>query len=336
MLDIILIILKIIGIILLVILGLILAICLSILFVPVRYGSNGQFEKKDEGFSYNVFAKVTWLLHIISVQIVANSQTEDNPIIKLRLFGIDLSKLYNKISIKKQSSQEKDSFENDKKEVIPSENDNNPSDDIKSSDNLILSADEEKTDDLKKTVSESISDASKQSHNEKTEKNSVNERISVDEKPKTEEKKPDKNKFNNFLNKFKEICDKIQNVKEVKDSFIDFLKREESKAAVREIKALLFKLLKHILPQKLKAYIHFGFEDPATTGQTLGVAAIFYGIYGDNLELQPDFENKALDGRYAFKGRIRMITLILTAWKLYRNKWIREFISFSKKSVKDL
>ena len=80
----------------------------------------------------------------------------------------------------------------------------------------------------------------------------------------------------------------------------------------------------------------FGFEDPATTGKVLGATSIFYGIYGDKLELEPDFDKTVLYGKYKFKGRIRMCSLLIVALKLYRNKWIKEFINFSKESVKDL
>jgi hypothetical protein len=90
------------------------------------------------------------------------------------------------------------------------------------------------------------------------------------------------------------------------------------------------------LPRKLKAIVGFGFENPATTGNVLGYASIFYGIYGDNLELEPDFDKQVLYGKYKLKGRIRICSLLMVAWKLYRNKWIREFITFSKETVKDL
>ena len=95
-------------------------------------------------------------------------------------------------------------------------------------------------------------------------------------------------------------------------------------------------MLRHILPCKLKARIKFGFEEPATTGNVLGIASIFYGIYGSNLELEPDFDRQVLAGEYNLKGRIRVFTLLLAAWKLFRNRWIRDFISFSKKSVEGL
>ena len=45
---------------------------------------------------------------------------------------------------------------------------------------------------------------------------------------------------------------------------------------------------------------------------------------------------EVLYGKYMLKGRIRMFNVLLAGFKLYRNKWIREFITFSKETVKDL
>ena len=131
------------------------------------------------------------------------------------------------------------------------------------------------------------------------------------------------------------VC-KIKNVNDVKNSFIAYLKKDESKKAIKEIKNIIFKVLLHILPQKFKAKVRFGFEDPSTTGNILGILSIFYGVYGNKLELEPDFDNQVFEGEYKLKGRIRVVTLLRALWKLYRNKWIRDFISFSKKSVQDI
>ncbi len=325
MLSVLLFILKIIGIILLVILGLFVALLLSVLFVPVRYGSNGQFTKNDDGVSYSISVKVSWLLHIISVSCFADSTMDDSPKIKVRLFGINFSGLFTgKDRSNKPVPGKKDKTE---KTVL--------SEEIKRTESTETTEKTVNTERMKETESVPALEDNTVIESDKTAEEKSPEHNRKNENQGSASKKSSK-KEKNFIDKIKEICDKIRNVNDVKKSFVDYLKREESKAAIREIKLIVFKLLKHVFPQKLKAYVHFGFEDPATTGQVLGVAAIFYGIYGDNLELQPDFDKQALDGRYALKGRIRVFTLILTAWKLYRNKWIRDFISFSKKSVQNL
>ena len=76
-------ILKIIGIILLVILGLALFLLLTVLLVPVRYRGAGSWHEKPEGQ-----IKVTWLLHILSVQASYLETLE----LSVRIFGIRILK----------------------------------------------------------------------------------------------------------------------------------------------------------------------------------------------------------------------------------------------------
>ena len=40
-----------------------------------------------------------------------------------------------------------------------------------------------------------------------------------------------------------------------------------------------------------------------------------------------------LEGEYKLNGRIRAFTLLVAAFKIYRNKWLKEFIAFSKKKI---
>ena len=70
MLHVVLLILKIIGIILAALLGLLLLILLLLLFVPIRY--KGRLQKEKELL---VRAKVTWLLHMVSVPVVFQEGT---------------------------------------------------------------------------------------------------------------------------------------------------------------------------------------------------------------------------------------------------------------------
>ena len=92
-------ILKIIGIILLIILLIILAVLLLLLFVPFRYSAGGRKEGDVLEFS----GKVTWLLHAVTVQIGFEpggaGLTKD-----LRIFGISLFKLRDKLKSRKKST----------------------------------------------------------------------------------------------------------------------------------------------------------------------------------------------------------------------------------------
>lgn len=324
-LDIILLVLKIIGILLLSILGLIVILLLIVLFVPVRYKSSGQFNKTEEGLEHQIYAKITWCLHIVSIRF---QRVDNENVLVFKLFGIDL--------LNRKKNNKNDRIKEKKKKPKGNK-------DIKQ-DNITLTSSTKK-DEVKDNMKKDVVIIQKTDVSETTKK-TTNLEMNIKDNAKTvdvegETKKEPiftrlKNKALSFIEKLKGICDKIRNINNVKNSFIDYLKRDTSKKAIKEIINKIFKLFKHILPRKLKATVGFGFEDPSTTGNALGYASIFYGIYGDNIELEPNFDEQVLYGKYALKGHIRMFPLLVIAWKIYRNKWLREFVTFSKETIKEI
>ena len=56
------------------------------------------------------------------------------------------------------------------------------------------------------------------------------------------------------------------------------------------------KLIRHVLPRKIRGSITFGCEDPALTGQILGAVAIAYPLYGKGVAVYPRFEEKISGG----------------------------------------
>lgn len=294
MLSVILTILKILGIILLVILGLILALVLVILFVPIRYRSKGYVEKTDEGIDDKISVKVSWLLHIVSVRFELDGK-EGKLVVKI--FGKELNL---NGGAKKQKQATAKTVNTNKPREMSKTYDSKDSGSFEKVDNKPVEKEQPV-----KTVEEKAPDEEK-------------------------EKKTIRQKLADALDKIKAICDKIRHINHIKNAFLEYLRRDESKIAIREIKKIIFKAIRHILPQRFKADIWFGFDDPATTGNVLGILSIFYGIYRDKINLNPNFQNQELKLRYELKGRIRIFTLLMAALKIYKNKWIREFIAFSK------
>ena len=330
MLSVILTILKIIGIILLVILGLLLTIVLIVLFVPVRYRSEGSFAKTEEGFKDEVLVRVTWLLHIVSITFKLKDK---DAAFVIRIFGKKLS--FGEEQKAKDNADIHDKIKENKADIFEEAFDTKEFNADSREDN-----ESEKETQIRENQNQG---AKKAEHKEKKLQDNAIKRSSEnisddisDKENSDKEKKSIKEKLADIWNKINDICIKIKNVKAVKDSFVEYLKREESKTAIKEIKHILFKVLRHILPRKLKAKLRFGFEDPATTGNVLGAASALYIIYGDKLELEPDFENVALEGEYKLKGRIRVFTILIAAIRLYLNKWIKKFIAFSKKAVNNI
>ena len=64
-------------------------------------------------------------------------------------------------------------------------------------------------------------------------------------------------------------------------------------------------------------------EDPATTGKILGTASAFYPLWGGNITLEPDFNEKKIEADVDFKGKIVLALLVIPAIKVWFNKDIK-------------
>ncbi len=138
-------------------------------------------------------------------------------------------------------------------------------------------------------------------------------------------------KFNKLKFNFRKFCDKLRKISTRKQEYIDFLKDPSSLVAKTMLKESLYKLFKIILPRNIKGEINFGLEDPATTGFVLGLIYIFLPRRFKSLKLVPDFENVVLNGDITFKGHTSLVSVLIIGLKIYRQKRIREFITFVKK-----
>lgn len=291
MLHIILMILKIIGILLLVLLGIVLLFLLSLLFVPVCYSGWG----KKEGKTYQGKASVSWLFHLIHGTVVYE---EKQSRFELYLCGIPLMKLREKTKNRKKRKEGK---------VQP-----------------------ERTVETEETKIQSEQLAEKAKTIIQPEKSAENPETKVHpQKPRLWEKiKKNLQKMIHFPSTvwarmkkmrltFQGFCDKIK-------EWYTFLTSDTMKAALHFVMMTGKKLLRHILPRKIRGRVVFGFEDPSWTGQVLGVAAILYPVYQDRLQLVPVFDQAILEGEVRFSGRIFGGYLLWTAWQVYKNKDIRE------------
>lgn len=106
-----------------------------------------------------------------------------------------------------------------------------------------------------------------------------------------------------------------------------FLSDAENQKTLCLIKNELFHLLYQLRPRKLKAYAHFGFNDPYTTGQVLSYASMVYALYYRHVTLEPDFENEIIEGDIYMKGRFRAATLVRVLLKLLFNKNLRKQVN---------
>ncbi|MDY4668428.1 MAG: DUF2953 domain-containing protein [Oliverpabstia sp.] len=327
MLHIILTILKILGIILLVFLGIVLAVLLSVLFIPVCYRGQG----KKEGEQLEAKASVSWLCYLIHGTVIYESGKSRW---ELYLFGIPLKKVRDRIKERKRSGKAKKA--ETAKESFPEENP--------------VVALEEKVEEKpfiapeKKLEGEPAIAPKEEPEGEPVvvpeEKPERKAGVRLEEKTKEEVSQKEKRESSGVENHkktekkqgiWKKISEKIKRVRltfhniyaNIKE-WRSFFALETTKAAFRFLLGKGKGLLHHILPRKIRGKLIFGFEDPALTGQVLGVAAIFYSFYQDKFLLTPVFDRQILEGEIKLSGRIYGVYLLWTAWQIYKNQDVRK------------
>ena len=120
----------------------------------------------------------------------------------------------------------------------------------------------------------------------------------------------------NVIKIVRKIKKKVHSVQDL----VDILRSDAGKAFICIVKENVIHLWKQIHPRRMRGKVIFGTGDPCSTGELLGVLALFYAWYGNGVQLIPDFEQKRIEGNVSFRGRIRMITLICIAWRIIKNK----------------
>ncbi len=311
MLSIILLILKIIGITLLIILGILLLLIAVVLFVPVRYRV-----KVEHGDAFVLDGCVSWLFHLVHARI---DQTGKNRRIWIRILGFLIydSERPVKKSVKKERMTIKRSDDKSGADIIDDE---------------IPEAEEDKPD-IKhpEKTAEKIKEEKADIKNE-AEVNDIDRAIDNENKDNDgfllRKYKKVKNRIKDFFQRIKRklmnFIQKLLNIKHKISLILDFMRDDINREGFRHTYNSIKNLLKHILPRKIKSRLIFGTGDPCSTGQLLGVLGILYGIYGDNLQITPDFENKICIGSHYAKGRIRIWTILIIVIKLLLDKRFKE------------
>lgn len=327
-------ILKILGIILLVL----LVIVFSVLFVPVRYRLEG--EKSSPGWSEaNGKVKVSWLLHLIHLRIQYQEKELDW---ECYLFGVPLKKAGAAVREWKKKRRKKKVQEQKERRKKAVQQKNEPEK---------RTAAKKKGQEKPLQIEEKTRTAAKEQKSTEKQTNPEKSKTAAPEAKKTEietaeRKQQEKEKVSDKLSRFWNRCKKIvgsilefpgklkkklTNIRLTFRGFYDKIKQwrtlwneESTLAALHFLTEKGRKLIRHVLPRKIRGSITFGCEDPALTGQILGAVAIAYPLYGKGVAVYPRFEEKILEGQLQMKGRIVVACLLWQAWKIYRNPDVRK------------
>lgn len=130
---------------------------------------------------------------------------------------------------------------------------------------------------------------------------------------------------------FRKICGNIKTLLKKKEKLEAFITDEVHKSALFAVLAELKRLLRLLKPKKFYADIHFGFRDPARTGNVLAAISMVYPFIGAHADIQPDFEQRILEGQLIIAGKVRMLYAVSILWNLIWNKNVRTTLRHVRK-----
>ena len=322
MLDILLLVLKIAGIIFASILGILIVLILIILFIPIRYRIRA--EKIDAGISdAGININISYFLHLISIWLIYDKGV----ITRFKVLGIDLIKLKNR-NKKVKTSKKKENIDDKSEPIYNSEiaNETNSGADY----------------DIDWNEEEPVFNSTIEDENDSCTAELKKTEVKIEENDDDSDFLTDKisrfvstikncyDKIVNFINSSirdvsviqKKLSNKLASFNKKKNILFDVYNQEAIVDILNEVKYILRKLM----PKKIKGFVEFGFDDPATTGQILAILGILYPVLPQKVEIIPDMDCSVFNARLDIKGSFCIISAVIAAWKLFFNKKVKRFV----------
>lgn len=285
----------------------ILALCLLILFFPVTYRAKGSVNGKN----YVVDLHCGWLFHLVHFK---GRFTKEDKIAKLQIVGIPINLLKDKSDSQKEKKnkgrRKKDNISSKEREDIKADN--------YSKDKLV---NDQKIKKSKQKQQENIVQSKEPDKSTKKEKTVYNKVKELFEKIYAFFK----NMKEKIKNAFRNVEDAYNKVKEAKA----FITANTTKEAYQYGKKIIIKVVKHIFPSKIRANIHFGFDEPDKTGQMLGYLGMAFSAFHMNVKhvsVIPSFNKKVLEGNIKIKGHFLVGILLIDGLRFYFKKEIHDII----------
>lgn len=323
MIHILFMILKALGILLLVLLVLVLLIVCTVLFLPFCY--RAQVLKEEEGFAcVKASGRVSWLFGAVALTA---SYEEQKPEAQILLFGASLETWKRRLKkIRRGEASVSRTEENETENALEAE----------------------------KTAEQKAPD-----QKEKQQK------VTAQKEQPEQEQEPDapkKSILERFFGRIEYLPEKLLNLasrllqtafrllelpfrllekleqkiqagrrlKRKWESVKKFFRSKMFREALLHAKKEVLYFLKKAAPKKVTGTVRFGFDDPALTGETLGILGMIYGKLPKDLSVQPDFEQEILWGDVRMKGSFQAVTAAGIALRLFRDQNLRKTIRHFK------
>lgn len=323
MIHILFMILKALGILLLVLLFLVLLIVCTVLFLPFCY--RAQVLKEEEGFAcVKASGRVSWLFGAVALTA---SYEEQKPEAQILLFGASLETW--KRRLKK----------------------------IRRGEASVPRTEENET--------ENAPEAEKTAEQKAPDQKEKQQKVTAQKEQPEQEQEPDapkKSILERFFGRIEYLPEKLLNLasrllqtafrllelpfrllekleqkiqagrrlKRKWESVKKFFRSKMFREALLHAKKEVLYFLKKAAPKKVTGTVRFGFDDPALTGETLGILGMIYGKLPKDLSIQPDFEQEILRGDVRMKGSFQAVTAAGIALRLFRDQDLRKTIRHFK------
>ena len=323
MIHILFMILKALGILLLVLLFLVLLIVCTVLFLPFCY--RAQVLKEEEGFAcVKASGRVSWLFGAVALTA---SYEEQKPEAQILLFGASLETW--KRRLKK----------------------------IRRGEASVPRTEENET--------ENAPEAEKTAEQKAPDQKEKQQKVTAQKEQPEQEQEPDapkKSILELFFGRIEYLPEKLLNLasrllqtafrllelpfrllekleqkiqagrrlKRKWESVKKFFRSKMFREALLHAKKEVLYFLKKAAPKKVTGTVRFGFDDPALTGETLGILGMIYGKLPKDLSIQPDFEQEILQGDVRMKGSFQAVTAAGIALRLFRDQNLRKTIRHFK------
>lgn len=322
MLDILLLVLKIAGIIIASILGVLIVLIIIVLFIPIRYRIKA--EKIDAGISdASININISYFLHLISIWLIYDKGV----ITRFKIFGIDILKFKNK-NRKANTSNKKEILDGGSESI----------DNSKIAKDTNSGADYDIDWNEEEPVFNSAIEDENDSCTDELEKTEVKTEENVDDTDFLTDKisrfvSAIKNCYDNVVNFVNssirdvsviqnKLNNKFESFNKKKNILFDVYNQEAIVDILNEVKYILRKLM----PKKIKGFVEFGFDDPATTGQVLVILGILYPVLPQKVEIIPHMDCSVFNTRLDIKGSFCIVSAVIAAWKLFFNKKVKRFV----------